>query len=169
MRPKRVALIIATVAAAIAAIWGTLRAVEDRRCRSLLAEARLEMDGGRYGTARAQLAELLKDRPAWDEALYHLGVCEQARRRAQAAWDAFEAVPENSPWSGWSDVRRSRIAMDRGRFAECEDLLIRAAARPGPHAAEARWGLVLLLRMQGRFDEARPASRRGSTGCPRPC
>ena len=34
-------------------------------------------------------------------------------------------------------------------------LLGRAAQEKGPHVAEARWGLVLLLRMQGRFEEAR--------------
>ncbi len=161
MRPKRVALMIAMVGVAILAIWGTLRAMEDRRCRSLLEEARREIDGERYGTARARLTEILKRRPGWDEARYHLGVCELARQRVQAAWDAFEGVSADSPWAGWSDVRRSRIAMDRGRYAECEDLLVRAAARAGPHVAEARWGLVLLLRMEGRFDEARRCLQAG--------
>ena len=127
----------------------------------LLEEARREMDGGRYGSARARLNELLSRRPEWDEARYNLGVCEQARQRVQAAWDAFERVPTDSPWAGWSDVRRSRIAMDRGRFSECEDLLLRAAARPGPHGPRRRWGLVLLLRMQGRFDEARRCLQAG--------
>ncbi len=119
------------------------------------------MDGGRYGTARARLSELLSRRPDWDEARYNLGVCELARQRVQAAWDAFEQVSKDSQWAGWSEVRRSRIAMDRGRFSECEELLLGAAARPGPHTAEARWGLVLLLRMQGRFDEARRCLQAG--------
>ena len=44
--------------------------------------------------------------------------------------------------------------MDRGRFTECETLLRQAAGAPGSHVAEARWGLVLLLRMEGRFEEA---------------
>src|SRR5206468_9309872 len=87
---------------------------------------------GRYARAQARLSELLARRPGWDEARYNLGVCEQARQRVQAAWDAFERVPAGSPWAGWSDVRRSRIALDRGRFAESEDLLLHAAARPGP-------------------------------------
>ena len=52
-------------------------------------------------------------------------------------------------------MRRSRLEMDRGRFAECERLLRQAAERAGPHVAEARWGLVLLLRLEGRFQEAR--------------
>jgi enediyne biosynthesis protein E4 len=157
MRPKRVVLIMTTivVAVAVVSVWVALRAAEERRCRSLLTEAKREMDEGRFGTARVRLTELLARRPGWAEARYNLGVCEQGRQRPQAAWDAFEAVSPDSSWAGWSDVRRSRIALDRGRYAECEDLLIRAAARAGPHVAEARWGLVLLLRMEGRFDEAR--------------
>lgn len=154
-------MMIAMGGIASLAIWAGLRAVDDRICRSLLAEASREMDEGHYGTARGRLAELLKRRPGWDEALYNLGVCEQSRQRPQAAWDAFAGVPADSPWAGWSDVRKSRIAMDRGRFAECENLLIRAAARDGPHVAESRWGLVLLLRMEGRFDEARRCLQAG--------
>jgi tetratricopeptide (TPR) repeat protein len=161
MRPRRVVFILTTIVVAVLSIRASRRADEERRCRSLLAEAKREMDGGRFGTARLRLTEVLARRPGWAEARYHLGVCEQGRQRTQAAWDAFEAVPADSSWAGWSDARRSRIAMDRGRFAECEDLLVRAATRAGPHVAEARWGLVLLLRMEGRFDEARRCLRAG--------
>ncbi len=161
MRPKRVALIITGLLIAVAAIWGTLRAAENRRCLNLLEEAKREVAGEHFGSARVHLSELLARRPGWDEAWYNLGVCEQARQRPQAAWDAFNRVSAKSDWAGWSDVRRSRIAMDGGRFSECEDLLIRAARTPGPHMAEARWGLVLLLRMQGRFDEATRCLRAG--------
>ena len=45
--------------------------------------------------------------------------------------------------------------MDQGRFDECEALLRSATARAGTHRAEARWGLVLLLRLEGRLEEAR--------------
>jgi tetratricopeptide (TPR) repeat protein len=141
-------------AAAVLAAWSAWRAIDERQCRTLLEEARREMDSGRYGTARTLLSELLARRPSSDEARYNLGVCEQARDRPGAAWDALAGVSPLSPWAGWSDVRRSRIAMDRGRFSDCEDLLNHAVARPGPHLAEARWGMVLLLRMEGRFDEA---------------
>src|SRR5579883_2385098 len=139
MRPRWVALIVIVAAVALLTSWGIVRAVDDRRCRDLLAEALREMDLGHYNMAHRRLGDVLARRPGWDEARYHLGVCEQARHRLQAAWEAFAAVAPDSPWAGWSDVRRSRIAMDRGRFAECEELLLRAAARPGPHVAEARW------------------------------
>jgi tetratricopeptide (TPR) repeat protein len=155
MRLSRIGLFVVAGVVAPLAIWGTLRTVEDRRCRALLDEARHEIDEGRFATARTRLDTLLKRRPAWDEARYNLGVCEYAQKHLQAAWDAFERVPSDSPWAGWRDVRLSRIALDRGRFSDCEDLLLRALHRSGPHVAEARWGLVLLLRMQGRFDEAR--------------
>ena len=45
--------------------------------------------------------------------------------------------------------------MDQGRFEACEALLRSAAARAGTQRAEARWGLVLLLRLEGRVAEAR--------------
>ncbi|MFI5457798.1 MAG: FG-GAP-like repeat-containing protein [Isosphaerales bacterium] len=140
---------------AVAAIWGIWRFVEDRTCRALLAEAKQEMSAGRYATAQSRLVALVARRPGWDEAVYNLGVCEQARDHDKLAIEAFERVSPDSPWAGWSDVRRSRLEMDRGRFAECENLLVHAAAIPGPHVAEGRWGLVLLLRLEGRFDEAR--------------
>jgi thioredoxin-like negative regulator of GroEL len=154
-------LVIVAGTLAVVAIWGMLRAIEERQCRASLEEAKREMNEGRHVRARARLAELLVRRPGWDEAWYNLGVCEQARQQAQAAWDAFEKVPSESQWAGWSEVRRSRIALDRGRFTACEDLLRNAAARPGPHRGEARWGLVLLLRMQGRLDEARRCLQAG--------
>src|SRR5262245_51580298 len=115
MRPKWVALVAGACAIAVLAIWGTVRAVEERRGRALLEDAKRELDAVRYGTAQLRLTDLLRRRPGWDEARYYLGVCEQGRRRAQAALDAFEQVPDGSPWAGWSAVRRSRIEMDRGR------------------------------------------------------
>jgi tetratricopeptide (TPR) repeat protein len=161
MRAGWLLLVIVAGTVVAGASWGVLRAIEEQRCRSALEEAKREMSQGRHDRAQARLAELLARRPGWDEAWYNLGVCAQSRQQAQAAWDAFAKVPSGSPWVGWSEVRQSRIALDRGQFSACEDLLRRAAARPGPHRGEARWGLVLLLRMQGRFDEARRCLQAG--------
>ncbi len=161
MRSRWVGLITIVAIVASLAAWGIARAVEDRKCRGLLAEALREMDAGQYRSAQKHLSDVLARRPGWDDARYHRGVCEQAQQQVQAAWDDFERVSPDSEWAGWSDVRRSRIALDRGRFAQCEDLLVRAANRPGPHVAEAQWGLVLLLRMQGRNDEARRGLQAG--------
>jgi tetratricopeptide (TPR) repeat protein len=155
MRLARAVLVVLAGGIAVAAVWGALRHAEDRKLRAQLAEATQAMSEGRYASARSRLVSLLESRPGWDEAVYNLGICEQARNRADTAIAAFERVSPRSPWAGWSAVRRSRLEMDRGRFAECERLLLEAAAIPGPHVAEARWGMVLLLRQQGRFDEAR--------------
>ena len=107
---------------------------------------------GRGATA---LTEVLRRRPGWDEALYELGVCEEARGRAREANEAWDQVQTGSPWAGWIEVRRALAAMDQGRFEECETLLRSAAARAGTQRAEARWGLVLLLRLEGRLAEAK--------------
>jgi tetratricopeptide (TPR) repeat protein len=155
MRAIRIALVLIVSGIAVAAVWVIVRGVEERRCRALLEQAKADMSLGRYGKARGRLTDLLKRRPGWDEALYNLGVCEQSRDRTETALTAFERVPSSSLWAGWSEVRRSRLEMNRGRFAQSENLLIHASAIPGSHVAEARWGLVLLLRQQGRFNEAR--------------
>jgi tetratricopeptide (TPR) repeat protein len=155
MRLRRVAFVVGLGSIAVGVVWATVHTIMERRSRALLEQAKQDMSAGRYTLARTRLAELVARRPGWDEALYQLGVCEQARNRPAAALEVLERVPPDSPWSGWSDVRRSRLEMDRGRFAECERLLRQAARLPGPHVAEARWGLVLLLRMEGRFEEAR--------------
>lgn len=57
------------------------------------------------------------------------------------------SVVRGSPWTA--------AGSPSARACSC------AAARPGPHVAEARWGLVLLLRMEGRFDEARRCLQAG--------
>ena len=154
MRGSRVALIFAISIIALAATWGIMAKMAERRSRALLEEAKHEMSAGRFGLARKQLTELVARWPSWGEALYQLGVCEQARNRPEAAIAMFERVPPDSEWTGWSDVRRSRLEMDRGRFTECERLLRQGRRRAGTHVAEARWGLVLLLRLEGRFQEA---------------
>ena len=65
----------------------------------MLANAVREMDGGHFNTAHRLLGDVLTRRPGWDEARYQLGVCEQARRRVQPAWDAFAAVSPDSRWA----------------------------------------------------------------------
>ena len=155
MRVTRVPRTIMFTVIAAGVTCGIIWTVAQRRSRALLERAKQEMSEGRYGLARRRLSELVARWPGWDEALYHLGVCEQARHRPEAAIEVFSRVPPDSRWTGWSDVRRSRLEMDRGRFSECEALLRRGAQRPGLHVAEARWGLVLLLRLEGRFQEAR--------------
>ena len=155
MRTRWIRIALALGLISFIAVWGAWSSYNQRRCRELLARARDEMSQNRWGPARATLIEVLNRRPGWDEALYELGVCEQARGRPRAAADFWDKVPSSSPLEGWIEVRRSRIEMDRGRFDACEALLRSAANRVGTHRAEARWGLVLLLRLEGRLEEAK--------------
>ncbi len=155
MRTSWIVVGVALIGAAASAGWTVWRARERAVDRGLLADARTEMEAGRMSTARTLLARLLDRRPDWDEAWYELGVCEQARGRGDQALKAWSQIPETSARYGWVATRRSKIEMDRGRFDESERLLRDAGARPGDHQAEARWGLVLLLRIEGRFDEAK--------------
>ena len=70
--------------------------------------------------------------------------------RARFRLGRMERGPKLADRHGWRAVRRMR-----GIAAECP------CAGPGPHVAEARWGFVLLLRMEGRFDEARRCLQAG--------
>ncbi len=155
MRPRWFGIGLALCLISSAVGWSVWKRRNETRLQLLLADARNEMTQGRYALARTALIELLGRRPRWDEAAYELGVCEAARKRPLAAIEAWAQIPETSSLSGWAQVRRSRIEMDRGRWSDCEALLRTAAGRLGPHRAEARWGLVLLLRLEGRFDEAK--------------
>jgi tetratricopeptide (TPR) repeat protein len=161
MRPRWTWVLSTLGLFSLLAVFGGWNLLEKQRDRSVLAVARDAMREGRWTSARADLSALLKRRPGWDEALYELGVCELARGRKQAALDAWSQVPENSPLQGWILVRRSRIEMDQGRFDACESLLRLAADRAGRHRAEARWGMVLLLRLEGRLTEARDWLQQG--------
>src|SRR5262245_53045648 len=107
MRRSRVALVAGISTIAIGATCGVISGISERRSRALLEEAKQEMSAGRYALARSRLTELVARRPSWAEALYHLGICEQARKRPDAALETFERVPPDSEWTGWSLVRRS--------------------------------------------------------------
>ena len=154
MRPRWFGIGLALCLISSAVGWGVWK--RHRRCAAavLLADARKEMAQGRYALARTALIELLGRRPRWDEATYELGLCEAARKRPLAAIEAWAQIPETSRLSGWcrSAGPRSRWIAGVGSTARhcCA-----AAGRLGPHRAEARWGLVLLLRLEGRFDEAK--------------
>ncbi len=142
LRWTRIALVLGLVS--LIALWSAWGAYTQRQSQALLARARDEISHQRWGVARTALTEVLRRRPGWDEALYELGVCEEARGRAREANEAWDQVQTGSPWAGWIEVRRALAAMDQGRFEECETLLRSAAARAGTQRAEARWGLVLL-------------------------
>jgi tetratricopeptide (TPR) repeat protein len=136
-------------------VCGAVWAWEVRRLHTALEQAKRDLAAGRYARAHRALAELAAQWPADGEVAYQLGLCQQARGRTDAALAAWARVPTDSPFAGWAAARRARVEMSRGRLAAAEALLIQSLEHPGSHRDEARWGLVLLLREQGRFAEAR--------------
>ena len=120
------------------------------------------MDGGHYGTARARLTEILKRRPAGTRPGTTWASASRPGSGHRPPGTTFEGVSGRirpgpagamsaGPGSPWT-------AAGSPSARTCS---VRAAARAGPHVAEARWGLVLLLRMEGRFDEARRCLQAG--------
>jgi len=123
--------------------------------RSALEQAKRDLAEGRYATARLELVKLGAYWSADGEVAYELGQCEMARGRTEAAVAAWARVPANSPFAGWAAARRAKAEMSRGRLVEAEELLVKSLDFSGSHRSQARWGLVLLLREEGRFAEAR--------------
>src|SRR5262249_21283507 len=79
---------------------------------------------------------------------------EYARGRLNAAVQSWSKVPPRSPQAGLAQYYRARIAVQQGQFTEAERLLVGSLSSRGLHADDARWELVKLLRVEGRFDEA---------------
>jgi enediyne biosynthesis protein E4 len=153
MRPRWALLVIALVLVALAC--GAAWAWEARRLRSMLEQAKRDVAEGRLGRTRSELTALAARWSANGEVAYQLGLCEAARGRTEAALAAWEQVPAGSPFAGWAAAQRAKAELSRGRLVTAEALLTKSLELPGSHRDEARWGLVLLLREEGRFDEAR--------------
>jgi tetratricopeptide (TPR) repeat protein len=132
-----------------------VRTWEARRFRAVLEQAKRDLAEGRYARARQELVKLAASGRADGEVAYQLGVCEQARGRTDAAQAAWAQVPSDSPFAGWALAQRAKASMSRGRLVDAEALLVQSLEIPGSHRDQARWGLVLLLRKEGRFAEAR--------------
>ena len=133
------------------AVW----AWEFRRLRSALEQAKRDLAERRCATARKELIDLEAHWSADGEVPYELGRCEQARGQTEAAVAAWARVPSGSPFAGWAAAQRAKAEMSRGRLVEAEVQLGKSLEFPGSHRDQARWGLVLLLREEGRFAEAR--------------
>ncbi|RUL89112.1 FG-GAP-like repeat-containing protein [Tautonia sociabilis] len=133
-----------------------------------LEEARAAMLDGRHATARRRLVALVERRPRHPEALYLLGLSEQAMGHPEAAEEAWGRIPEAAPERGLALLHWADIEQYRGRLADAEDRLRAALEIPGAHRPMARWALVRLIRPQGRFDEAGRIFREGLVEHPEP-
>lgn len=140
--------------------WGGLTWWGARRVRSEVALARAEMEVGQFATARARLRGLSDGPP---EALYCLGVCEQALGRGDAALKVWGRVGPGSPWFARAAVARATRFTNSGRYRPAEEAL--GGVLDGAHAlhpADAYpiyRALSRLKRFEGQVDAVRHTLR----------
>src|SRR5262245_56202628 len=147
--------------ALMAAAWEAARFVDSWRIRSILEQAKRRLDARSPAEARRLLADAAARWPGEGEVEFLLGACEQALGRPDAAETAWSRVPADSPFAGHAAMLRVRLLLKRDRFAAAEELLPVALRASGQHAIEARETLVVLLKLEGRFDELRTVVQGG--------
>ena len=102
---------------------------------------------------RGELLALLAREPDSGEARYLLGTCEIARGRPGPADEAWARVPPSSPFAVQAILGRMQIRMERGQYAEAEQIVRDALENPRIDGS----GLLALLGAvyseQGRLDE----------------
>ena len=123
---------------------------EVRRYRKSLAEIEEEVANDRFGIAARKLGDLLRSWPDSDQLLYLLGLCEKQRGRAEAAARAWDRIPPSSTFAPRAIVGRTELLVDRGHFADAEQLILEMLKIPQVD------GIVLgpVYHQQGRIDEA---------------
>jgi thioredoxin-like negative regulator of GroEL len=139
----------------VAAGWGVVGALEDRRFHAALRDAEQAMAAGRYGSASQRLAALAVWRPHNGAVAYNLGLCEQALGHADKALEAWARVPRGSSYFTRATLHRARLLIDAGRFAPAEALLESLPRSRGPDAESVRQTLELLYRFEGRLQDVR--------------
>jgi enediyne biosynthesis protein E4 len=166
MRSMR--LWIAFFLGSIAVIWGGWSWLVDQRLQHELKQAEREMAGGRHGLARQRLLELAKTRSRASEIAYQLGLCEEHLGHFEAALSAWSSVAADSPRFIEASIGRALVLMNAGRYSLAEDVLTSVPHDRGPHAAHVRHQIELLLRIEGRTQEARSVIEESWRGAPDP-
>jgi len=144
-------LLLALIAGGV--LWGGWKWWEVRRYRRAMAEIEEEIENGLHGTAARKLISLLARQPDSDEALYLLGTCEMARGRTQSASEAWARVPPGSPLAPQAILGSMRLQMERGRFAEAEQIIREALDDPRIDGSSLPILLGPLYYKQGRLEE----------------
>jgi enediyne biosynthesis protein E4 len=125
------------------------------RYQSALAEVNAQMASGRNGLAAQNLVALLASKPDSDEALYLLGVCENARGRAREAFEAWARVPPDSPLWVQAIYRCRELRVERGRLADAEQILKLAQKSAPIERFRLNELFIPIYGFQGRIGEAR--------------
>jgi tetratricopeptide (TPR) repeat protein len=154
-RSRRVWLVLALAVAAPGAGVVAVRAFEARDLRRGLDEARAMMDTGRPASARRVLADLAARHPDSGEALYRLGLCEQALGHYDRAIAAWERVVPGSPFAATVAPLLGDELINSGRYGKAEAVLTAALPGTGPGRYDLLRALIRLDRFEGRTSDVR--------------
>jgi thioredoxin-like negative regulator of GroEL len=152
-QPARLMLVLAVVAGGMA--WGGRKSWEVMRYRRAIKEIEHDLEAGRYALAARNLDALLDWNPGSDEAAYLLGMCQKARGRNDAAFEAWARVPPGSSFAPQAINGRIELEIDRGRLARAEQLIDDAILDPGADESGLRLLLGPAYCQEGRVQEAR--------------
>jgi len=129
----------------------------EARFRAELRQAERDLDAGRLASARNRLQGLTARHPGEAESWFLLGLCEKARGKpaeALEAWNQAQAAA-GSPFGTKAAIKRSELLIESGRFAEAEAILEALPRLEGQDAADVRFSLDMLYRLQGRTEDLR--------------
>jgi enediyne biosynthesis protein E4 len=145
---------LALAAVAGGALYGCWWLSRVWRHRAALVDIREHVWAGRHATAARNLAELLAWEPGSDEAIYLLGVCENARGRTVAAEAAWARIRPGSEFAVSAIQARATFLVNQGRLADAEGLIDQALRDPRVDGFELRRFLAPLYRSEGRIEDA---------------
>ncbi len=128
----------------------------DQWVRAELGRVEREVQAGQIASARSRLARLSALRLGGVETRYWRAACEEAEGRPEVALAIWAAIPPGSSRHANACIRRARLAMERGRFAEAEEALGSAEFPRGSLAFGMRESIFQQLDLfTGRFEDLR--------------
>jgi tetratricopeptide (TPR) repeat protein len=164
MRKRGWLAILVIVPLLVGVGWAGLWVAREVESGTTLELACAQARAGRFAAARATLTRLPPQALAEPDVLDLLAACEHATGHYDAALQAWERIPKNSPRSLPALLARARtLAGNLGRYAEAEPLLIQAIERArGLDRLEARHTLSQLYFHESRREEMRALIRDGA-------
>ena len=125
-----------------------------RQFRDAMARIELAMQNGHYALAGRDLWALRTQVPDSDRIAYLIGVCEKASGKAPEADSIWARIPPDAQYGGRAVSDRMDLLIERGRLADAEQLIERAADARGPDGSALRMLLIPTLVQEGRQNEA---------------
>ena len=121
-----------------------------------LKRVEVEVKGGHAKAARARLSRLTRLGLGGIEVNYWLGACDEVEGHVDRALVAWASIPPGSSRFVNATLRRSRLAIERGRLALAEEALEQASFPPGSKAQELHEIMLQQVYLfTGRSDDLR--------------